>query len=213
MYDTFLQKCSVAADRVFDIGQEICAKLIKDRPNEYNDELYQNLSHVDVPHQNTLKCIGRVCSDNDYQLDPNSTMLIGADEMKLRTVRLNFNRIKNVSLYPGQTVFAQGLNPRGDILYVDEIFSERQLTHATMPNLEENLNMVIASGPFCKHDELNYEPLNELIAYCKQNKPDVLILLGPFLDADHKCVQETTLKLSFETFFENLITGIMEAIG
>lgn len=213
MYDTFLHKCTTAADRIFDIGQEICAKLIKDRPDEHNEELYENLSHVDVPHQNTIKCIGRICSDNDCPLDLNSTLLVGADEMKLRTIRLSFARMKTFSVFPGQTVLAQGLNPRGETLYVDDIFTERQLNYASMPTLRENLNMVIATGPYTKQDDLDFESLNELIAYCIQNKPDVLILLGPFLDADHKCVQESTMKVSFDTYFDNLINGIMEALG
>lgn len=212
MFDTISSKCAIAADRIFDIGQEICTKLKDDRPDDHRDIL-NNISHVGLPNQTTVKCIGRICSDNDFKLDTNSTLLIGADEMKLRTARLNFNRLKSYSLFPGQTVFVQGFNPRGDTFFVDEIVAERNLTYSEMPNLTDDLSIVMACGPFTITDDINYEPMNELLAYCKQNKPDVLILIGPFVDADNRSIQDFTMKVSFGTFFENLVTNICEAVG
>lgn len=213
MMDTFMQKCCTAADRIYDIGQEICAKLISDRTDEYNTELYNELANVDVSNPTTIKCIGRVCSDSDCELTATSTLLVGADEMKLRLVRMNFNRMRSYGIFPGQTIFARGLNPRGDTFYVDEIVAERALKYADVPQLTENLNIVMAAGPFSLSDELNYEPLNELVAYCKQHNPDAVILMGPFLDADHKSVKDNSLKMTFENYFENLIHSLMEAIG
>lgn len=213
MFDTLRQKCNIAADRLFDLGQEICAKLIKERPAVYTDELYNNLSHVNVPNQTTIKCIGRVCSDNGSQLDRNSTLLVGADEMKLRTARLSFSRLKSFALFPGQTVFVQGLNPRGEIFYADEIFAERQLNFADPPKLEENLNIVVAAGPFTFPDDLKFELFQELVTYCKQHKPHALILLGPFLDINHKSIMECTHTEKLDTLFEKLISSLTEAIG
>lgn len=213
MYDTLLEKCTIAADRIFDIGKDICIKLIQDRPTEYNEELYDNMSHVDIPHQTTIKCIGRICSDSDCELALHSTIIVGADEMKLRTARMNFNRMKSFSLFPGQTVLAKGFNPRGDTFFVDEIFAERNLKYADTPKLDENLYIAVAAGPYTFANDLNYEPINDLLAYCIKHKPDVLILIGPFLDADHRLVQDCSMKCSFETYFDNLISRIMEAIG
>lgn len=213
MFDTLLQKCCAAADRIYDVGQEICAKLINDRPEEYNTDLYNELANVDVSNPTTIKCVGRVCSDSDCELTATSTLLIGADEMKLRMVRMNFNRMGSYGLFPGQTIFARGLNPRGDTFYVDEIYAEKALKYADAPQLTDNLNIVMAAGPFSLGDELNYEPLNELIAYCKQHKPDVVIMMGPFLDADHKSVQGCSMKMTYEGYFDNLIHSFMETIG
>lgn len=213
MFDTLMQKCCTAADRLYDVGQEICAKLISDRPDEYNTDLYNELANVDVSNPTTIKCIGRVCSDSDCQLTAHSTLLVGADEMKLRLVRMNFNRMKSFGLFPGQTIFARGLNPRGDTFYVDEIFAGRTLKYADAPQLLENLSIVMAAGPFSLSDELNYEPLNELIAYCIQHKPNAVILMGPFLDADHKSVQDGSMKMTFDGYFDNLMNSFMDAIG
>lgn len=213
MYDTMLQKSSIAADRLFDIGEDICKKLILDFPNS-TENLFDSLTHVDLSSQEKVKCIGRICSDSDYKLDRNSTILIGADEMKLRTVRLNFDQMNSsISLFPGQIVFAQGMNPRGDIMFVDAIHAKRMLTNAEMPKIDENLSIVMASGPYTSNNDLSYEPLNELLAYCKINKPDVLIMIGPFLDANHPLIVDCTMKTTFETFFDSLISRIADAIG
>lgn len=213
MMDTMQQKCGVAADRIYENGMEICAKLINDRPNEYTTELYTDLSHVNVSSTTTIKCLGRVCSDSDCQLTTTSTLLIGADESDLRSVHMNFNRMRSYGLFPGQTIFVRGLNPRRDTLYVDEIFAERQLKMAAAPRLTQSLNIVMAAGPFSLGDGLDYKPLDDLKDYCVDHKPHAVILMGPFLDADHKSVQNCTLKITFETHFERLIRNFMEGIG
>lgn len=141
-------------------------------------------------------------------------MLIGTDDSKLRTVRLNFNQISACSLFPGQTVMINGINPRGDTLYVNEILTERKLTIPVPPiTLNNSINMCIVSGPYTLKDDLTYEPLHDFMAYCKQNQPDVLIMIGPFLDAEHSLLVDCVLAESYESFFEKMIIGIMDAIG
>lgn len=213
MYDNLLQKTTIAADRIFDIGEEICSKLIKDRSDVYEKDLHNQVFKVSAPTQTAIRCVGRICSDSDCQLDLHSTLFISADEICLRTFRLHFDRMKSFALFPGQTVFIQGMNPRGDTFFIDEIISERNLTYADPPQVKENLNIIVAAGPFTSQDNLNYDPLNELIVYCKLNQPDVLILLGPFLDADHPLVQDGTMKLSLESFFDhNIIAKVLNNI-
>lgn len=213
MFDTLLTKCEIAADRIYDIGKDICAHLIKERPDTFNDELYENLSHVDVPNQAPVRCLGRICSDNDCPLDIKSTLLIGADEMKLRAVPLDFSGIKSFALFPGQTVLVQGTNPRGNTFFVEEILAETELKPSNPPKVHENLQFVIVAGPYTSPDDFSYGPLHDIIVYCKHNKPNVLIMLGPFLDADHKCVRDGSMRKSFEDFFSDLMQGLMEAIG
>lgn len=205
MYDNLLQKTNIAADRIFDIGEEICTKLMKERPEVYDKDLLNDVFKKHDSTQTTIKRVGRICSDNDCQLDLHSTLFICADELNLESYQLHFDRMKSFALFPGQTVFVQGVNPRRDIFFVDEIVSERYLSYADPPQVTENLNIIVAAGPFTSQDDLSCEPLNELVAYCKQNKPDVLILLGPFLDADHPLVLDGSMRMSMEQFFENTI--------
>lgn len=43
--------------------------------------------------------------------------------------------------------------------------------------------MMVAAGPYSSATDLLYEPLRDLLELCKRDKPHVLILMGPFLDA------------------------------
>lgn len=213
MYDNLLQKTGIAADRLFEIGEEICNKLLKDHPDVYDKDLLQHAFKMDDQSQSTIKCVGRICSDSDCQLDLHSTLLICSDEITLQSYRLHFDRMKSFGIFPGETVLVNGTNPRADVLFVDEIHTDRNLTYADVPQLDENLSIVVACGPFTNQNDLNYDPIHELIVYCKQHKPDVVILTGPFLDADHPSVLDGSVKLSFETYFENLISSFVNSIG
>jgi len=44
---------------------------------------------------------------------------------------------------------------------------------------------MIAAGPFTTTDSLNYEPLEDLLGRVLKEKPDVCILVGPFVDSSH----------------------------
>lgn len=214
MYDNLMQKANIAADRVFDIGAEICAKLSKEHADVYGSDLHHQVFGASAPTPEALKCVGNISSDSDDKLGLHSTLLIDSNEMALRTYRLHFDRMKSVALFPGQMVFVQGVNPRGDAVFVNEVVAERQLTYAKQPQVKENLHLIVACGPFTYSENLNYEPFNELIAYCKKHKPDILILLGPLLDADHKCLQDgITMKAPAEDFIVQLISDFVNNIG
>lgn len=213
MYDPLLQRSYVAADRIYDIGRDIGTKLINDFLDEFNQELLDNLANPDEPSQAMIQTIGRICSDSDCELSATSTLLIGPDETQLRSVRLNLSNVKSCALFPGQTVFVQGNNPRGDTLFAERIFSERMLKNTMFPTLNDNVSIVTAAGPFTSTDDLSFESLNEIIAYCKQHKPDVLILLGPFIEAEHKVIVDGSLKTAVDMFFETLVVRLMETIG
>ena len=65
--------------------------------------------------------------------------------------------------------------------------------------------LVVATGPFCCKDEMLYEPLQALLTQCSQKCPDVLVLLGPFVDANHSQVQDGTLAVTFEDVFQSQV--------
>ncbi|XP_004521246.1 DNA polymerase alpha subunit B isoform X1 [Ceratitis capitata] len=208
MYDCLRERCDIAADRIFHIGKDLCKKVFGANADDYE------LSQVDEHSQELTKTIGTICCDHEGPLDPSSTMLAGSDEARCLTVRLNFSKAKSAAVFPGQIAIVSGKNPKGDTFIVDEVFTERQLSPPTTPSLTDPLSFVIAAGPYTNDDDLAYEPLQDLIVYLKDHKPDVLVLTGPFLDAEHKLISENlTLAESFESFFEKMITSIVEAIG
>lgn len=108
----------------------------------------------------------------------------------------------------------RGINARGDLLFVQEICSERELSRSAKPTgLSEPLNFLIVSGPYTQTDDLTYELLNDLLACCKENRPDVLIMIGPFVDANHGMIVDGLLTDSYDVFFEKIVALIMESVG
>ncbi len=71
------------------------------------------------------------------------------------------------------------------------------------------MSLVIAVGPFTISEDLEYAPLAALLAVCRQRKPDVLVLLGPFVDAEHPLLALGNVDLTFEDIFEFQV-GIQE---
>ena len=67
------------------------------------------------------------------------------------------------------------------------------------------LSVVIASGQFTLPEDLGFEPLKELIQFCAQHKPNLLLLLGPFVDVDHPLIQGGVVDEAFDDIFDSLV--------
>ena len=67
------------------------------------------------------------------------------------------------------------------------------------------VSLVVAVGPFTLSEDLDYAPLAALLAVCRQRRPDVLMLLGPFVDAEHPLLAKGTVDLTFEDIFESQV--------
>eukprot|EP00899_Mesostigma_viride_P001951 jgi/Mesvir1/11757/Mv00127-RA.1 len=63
------------------------------------------------------------------------------------------------------------------------------------------LSFVVASGPFTTTEDLSFEPLEDVLSYATEHKPDVLILLGPFVDRTHPLVRQGGVDARFEDIF------------
>ncbi|XP_055923799.1 DNA polymerase alpha subunit B [Eupeodes corollae] len=207
MFDILQERAENSGDRIFQVGKNICKKVFGPTVLDYD------LQNVDDHSQETVKTIGTICCDSEGCLDATSTLLVGSDESMCRTVRLNFSETKSFGVFPGQVVMVSGRNPKGDTIIVEEVIADRVLQPPTIPKLTESLSFVVAAGPFTNSDDLVYDPLHDLVLYCKDNQPDVLILTGPLMDAEHKSINENVLAEPFEVFFEKMISGLVEVLG
>ena len=76
---------------------------------------------------------------------------------------------------------------------------------------QEGLSMLVAAGPFTSKDDALYEPLQAVLDHCSENSPHVLLLLGPFVDAEHPFVQAGTLQDSFDDVFATQVHALLSA--
>ncbi len=62
--------------------------------------------------------------------------------------------------------------------------------------------MAVAVGPFTTSEDLEFAPLAELLGSCRASRPDVLLLIGPFVDVEHALISNGSLDITFEELFE-----------
>ncbi|GFS03284.1 DNA polymerase alpha subunit B [Elysia marginata] len=80
------------------------------------------------------------------------------------------------------------------------------------PGEQENakpLRMIVAVGPYAPSDGLDYSPLSDLIKVINRDKPDICVLMGPFVDTKNSTVNNGDLPDTFEELFNNQ----MEELG
>lgn len=151
-----------------------------------------------------IVAVGRIaCDQPNGRLNAASVTLETSRRMGagLR-VPLKFEGV-GCDLFPGKIVAVRGTNVSGEYFNVTEIL---QLPHLPPPastpaELEVHndrlasadgeikpLGLLVASGPFTTDADLWFEPLKTLIARAEEERLDVLILSGPFLDLEHPII-------------------------
>uniref|UniRef100_A0A1B0D046 DNA polymerase alpha subunit B n=1 Tax=Phlebotomus papatasi TaxID=29031 RepID=A0A1B0D046_PHLPP len=221
MYDSVTEKSWLAGERFDDIASGICSRAFTEDVDEtgtdgsYEGQEYDKLSQVDHHSQEVVRCVGRISYEStSNRLSANSTVLVGNSKDKMSIVSLNFSRIPSVAVFPGQIVLAKGMNPTGGTLFLRQIFTERYWSPPRAPSqLHKPLRLLIAAGPFAENNDLVCEPLQDLMMQCKQTRPNVLILIGPFVDINNSCIADGVLAESFDSFFQKLINGVVSSVG
>ncbi|ORX59305.1 DNA polymerase alpha, subunit B [Piromyces finnis] len=136
-------------------------------------------------------------------------------------IKLNFSQLinegKEYTIFPGQIVGVKGTNSTGNCLDVTEIIEPpplpipatniKELSQYYGNGKEQPISVFVASGPYTCEDSLEYEPLDELFNnYILPEKPNVLILMGPFVDDRHPFIMNGETKLLPEEIFQKYIS-------
>jgi DNA polymerase alpha subunit B len=157
------------------------------------------LQQVGVPSQDLVWVCGRiVCESAEGRINRQSVMLEGSrKESAGRRVHLDLSDMSGIpfSLFPGQIVLVEGINSSGRKMMARRIVegvakpmlsSKPSLLldyhHSKHYQGGQALSVVTAAGPFTTSDNLDYQPLQDLLVHVLETKPDVLILVGPFVD-------------------------------
>ncbi|KAH8964673.1 hypothetical protein BDL97_04G079200 [Sphagnum fallax] len=200
-----------------------------------SEKLQCNLAtHVAVASQEKVTVVGRLCCEGEGRLNEKSVLLEGSIEHSNgMRVRLDLRNVSQFSLFPGQVMVVEGQNPSGYCLVASRILDASPLPLLTKLSQEEDppakrqaihllpqdpvqsetshqLCILTAAGPFTTSDNLAYEPFVELLAYARKKRPNLLVLMGPFVDRDHPHIKQGNVDKTFANIFEEQVRARVE---
>jgi len=163
---------------------------------------------VNVPKQHKVLCMGRICNEaHEGRLNRASIRL---EDTKAQTngsrIALDLQGInsskQSYSLFPGQIVAVEGVNSSGRTMQASrlmdgaapptELMGAEELLdyhHGAKGQDGNPLSIVSMCGPFTTKDNLDYDPLLDAVVRMMEDKPDVVILCGPFVDVRHPLIK------------------------
>uniref|UniRef100_A0A673MVT4 DNA polymerase alpha subunit B n=1 Tax=Sinocyclocheilus rhinocerous TaxID=307959 RepID=A0A673MVT4_9TELE len=178
----------VLTEKIEELGEEL--------RSHFNIEEF---SAVSLPVQDSITVLGQVCCDSNGKLNAQSVLLEAGQEQGGRQVPVDLSELKEFSLFPGQVVVMEGMNPSG------EKFVATKLYEVSLPVM-----VVMTCGPYTPSESLTYDPLIDLITIINKDRPDVCILLGPFVDSKHEQIEKNQVTETFETIFKRCVDSIVE---
>ena len=170
------------------------------------------------PSSELVWVAGRICCEApEGKLNSSSVVLEGClDDSNGVRVSLDVHEVPSYSLFPGQVVLAHGVSADGRVFHAKRIVEgiSRPLPasppsrlieyhHSELFQGGQPARVMVASGPFTTMQNLNYEPFEQLLNLVFDQRPDALILLGPFVDASHPQMKDGDIVLLDETIGEH----------
>jgi DNA polymerase alpha subunit B len=115
-----------------------------------------------------------------------------------------------------QVVVVRGVNPTGHRIIARHIYTHlpppapranqlRQLEASATAAPGLQLSMVAAAGPFCLLEDMSYAPLATLLQQLTAAPPQVLLLLGPFVDVENPSVAGGMMDVTFQQLFQQQV--------
>ncbi|KAK9738231.1 DNA polymerase alpha/epsilon subunit B [Popillia japonica] len=164
-----------------------------------------------LQHEGNLVIYGRIKSEDGNKIN-NKTVILetSRDFNGPKEIVLNISNTKSYSLFSGQIIAAKGITVAKNFI-VQEIYTDACPEFPSeLPNIHESLRIIVGVGPFTLSGNLLYEPLQDLLKQIIKEKPNILILIGPFVDSTHPDI--LTIEETFENYFETLLKNIMDCL-
>ncbi|KAL0973853.1 hypothetical protein UPYG_G00212070 [Umbra pygmaea] len=179
----------------------------------------EEFSPVSLPAQDCVTVLGQVCCDSNGKLNAQSVMLEAGPEQGGQQVPVNLTELREYSLFPGQVVIMEGMNTTGGKLVASKLYEGVPLPFYSAPIKQEmdvdievpgQLMVMVACGPYTPSDGLTFDPLVDLINVIVRDRPDICILLGPFVDSKHDHIEKYQVTETFEAIFSRCVGSVVE---
>jgi len=179
--------------RLISMEAAIGAAMCKRHENEEVE-----MGTIGLPAQSEVVLSGRiVCEGLEGRLNEKSMLLEGSvASSRGARVRLDAAECERVAAFPGQVVSVLGRSGMtGTTFHARDFLSGLVREPASVPSDDTSLHLMVVAGPYSLRDSLDFSPLEQALRHAAREKPQVLIVMGPFLDANNQkvCSGETTL--------------------
>ncbi|CAK4705161.1 unnamed protein product [Aphanomyces euteiches] len=191
------------ADRAISLDQ-----LLVDFQTRMEAQLGVECGAVGDPSPAQVIVCGRiVCEAPEGKLNASVIQLEGARKYcGGQRVLLDLSQVPALEAFPGKLVAVEGIyNDTRNPMQVKRFIEPEPLPLPTsIANDSAPVRVFTAAGPFTANNDPQHQPLNDLIAVALKEKPDVVILVGPFIDANHVkdgVVSYDDVMVSFDDLF------------
>ncbi|KAK2459673.1 hypothetical protein APHAL10511_008318 [Amanita phalloides] len=228
MYEKILERSEVLDDRIDEL-----AELVRD---------HYNISDLGDPSASTdgdTTVVGRITQDNDAATSKLNDMTMWLESSRMlgsgSRIPLRFDplvKIRGIAkgaggigFFPGAIAAFKGKNGGGGWFQVTEILglppprptpalgSSRSKIDSDMAGVA--YTMSIACGPYTLDSDTLYKPREHLFEQLKSTKPDVVLLMGPFVDSSHPRIKlgdsDFPPTTTYEARFLNPLKSFLES--
>ncbi|XP_046875577.1 DNA polymerase alpha subunit B [Hypomesus transpacificus] len=214
--ETLLASYKYMFQRLRDVRNVLTEKI-----EELGEELrthfsIEEFSPASLPAQDKVTVLGQVCCDSNGKLNAHSVLLEAGPDQGGQQVPVDLSELREYSLFPGQVVVMEGMNTSGRKLVASKLYEGVPLPFYSneikqeMDEVPEQVMVMLACGPYTPSDSLTFDPLLDLINVIVRDRPDVCLLLGPFVDAKHEQIEKGQVTETFEAIFSRCVQSILE---
>eukprot|EP01084_Bolivina_argentea_P140762 247407_1 len=234
MHEQMYVKQNAVKERIAFIGTHLMKQIRCDTGTDEKGDEGVVYSAIDEPSQSQCYYVGRIVNDGDHGYNGATSDKITAGNLMLqdefgKTIRLDISSVTSVSLFPGQVVAVCGVNSSGREIHVEKIYQKGCIRsksgdtdmdvdmEQTSNNKKDDgvLQIMVACGPFTPQNNVDFQgsPLQEFGTLVAKNRPNIVILMGPFTDSQNEKIKGNDIDCTFEELFESLLRSFMQCIG